>query len=489
MLLLVGSLCACSTLTPQLYPAQMLPATEGGQAPSKKRPVRPSVADAIDYAQDQQAGYAQADQNLGSIKPTSALGLIGMGAAGLAAGLGGGHARGVANMGVASTATYIFADTLSSPPRQQAYRAGIRALSCAIAATRPWHIEDEVLGAESGAAGGLRGDLKSADTAAATLRVALHSHQYLEQEQRIQLHTPAGTAASYCAHKRLSCEPRAGNVTDVKTWVEQCERIKAGIVAGCQVRPASDKTITLAPAAQTLAAFQQARELLKLAEDRTGRVRVGLRQTALAGGALWDKTTEIVTLVNDEVQKTEPRLGGLLTALSGMQGLAGKLTQPIKAAGAGKQQSGVASSLAVPTLPPADMSEIDKARATLEKALAPLAFWSEHFADLAKNTQTSLSVCSVPPLPVSTPEVATTPQAGAATSAIDASEAVWLGLGFSSQDYAARQDSAKQTLFGQRVLQCQRQKLGTPKATGELDEATENFIRQADKPCAKLEVA
>nr|WP_269839552.1 hypothetical protein [Paucibacter sp. M5-1]MCZ7881972.1 hypothetical protein [Paucibacter sp. M5-1] len=489
MLLLTGSLCACSSLKPQLYPAQMLPVPEGGPTQSKKRPVTPSVAEAIEYAQQQQAGYAQADQHLGSIKPTSALGLIGMGAAGLAAGLGGGHARGVANLGVASTATYIFADTLSSPPRQQAYRAGIRALSCAIAATRPWYIEDTVLGAASGAGGGIRGDLKSADTAAATLRDTLHSLQSLEQEQRIQLHTPAATAAPYCAHKRLSCEPRAGNVAEAKAWMEQCERVKAGLVAGCQIRPASDKTITLAPAVQTLAAFQRARELLKLAEERTGRVRAGLRQTVLAGGALWDKTTEIVTLVNDEVQKTEPRLGGLLTALSSMQGLAGKLTQPIKTSGTGTQQAGLSSIPPVPTQEPVDTRKIDEARAALEKALAPLAYWSEHFADLAKNTQTSLSICSVPPLPGSTPEVATTPPAEAATSATDASEAVWLGLGFSSQDYAARQDLAKQTLFGQRVLQCKRQKMGQQKATGVLDEATENFIRQADKPCAKLEVA
>lgn len=329
VLLMAAALAACSTLTPQVFSDQLLeaspPGTTGTLAPAATATY--SVADALREAEQVQRKYVRAVDDLSNVSAGSSALLIALSALGLYKGVTDPAASNLAAIGIAGGATYAYATTMTSRPRQLLFLGGADALNCAAAATRPYVLPK----------GWLRGDdppHPAADT--------IEDLADLAEAQTIDL-----------GLKRLELAPHERIATTIETTGAQAPKgCPALVPRQCPDPPPGDAdrrrlhAICLAQRSQadTRCAGPSTREVrilphpdVAVAVQRMARARrlldalakTGRQQAAVfgaAGDALHARTVAVQIAVAREVLKTEPDATAAMSAVAGLRGTAFSVT-------------------------------------------------------------------------------------------------------------------------------------------------------------------
>jgi len=393
-----------SVLSPQIVSPTLTGGPGGTQAaaPVASAPrnwQQPTVEEAVQMATALQGQYAQAVVEHGAVQPGLGTALIGLGAAGLFKSVTGGNPTDIAGAGVLGSAGYLWGSNFASQPRQKVYLAGIRALNCAIQATRPWAMSDDD-------AQQMSSDLRSASEAATRLELLLQSRAAANQPQDVLMETPGHPKPLGCGAKPAKCPTASGPSATASgssqvNWQAECARWQADWLRQCSSLAPRQLTQRLMPAPATAEAFQAAQTVLTSARTQIRQLGSAAALQQQAGGRLWGQTTEISARVSEEVMKTEPSLGAVLGSLSSLRDVAfrvsgSSLLAPASASAGSAQSGPIKSASAGESYRAAeDMSEIDKARRQLVNATAKLAPWQMQLSAASQQTAAQVSACQV----------------------------------------------------------------------------------------------
>lgn len=320
-LALLVLLSGCSSLTPHIFSErlQVHKGADGTYAlPEAVKPVTLELAYADATFVRQR--YITAVQEQGNAVPQLSTALLGLSALTLFKGLTHPNTNDLAGAGVLGSAGWAMGNTLLSRPRLDVYRAGARALTCAMAAVEPIRRVAKDLGEPSDAPGAktVYGASYSVEQSRDALQVLLDRHAGLVQELTVPI--PEVKSTTRAVRRRPACNiPKDASAVQAVELRAACEK-KPDIVTTETIdkgRPAGEETVRPAPAA--LAAFNRAQRELALAEGALGTAQKAISASGNTGGLLWKKSADIQLAVSEQVDKTVPDLASVMRAAQGMR--------------------------------------------------------------------------------------------------------------------------------------------------------------------------
>ena len=320
-LLVLVLLAGCSSLTPQIFSErlQVHRDTDGKFVLSDAVPqvsLELAYADAAFVRQR----YITALQDQGNAVPQLSTALLGLSALTLFKGLTHPNTNDLAGAGVVGSAGWAMGNTLLSKPRLDVYRAGARALTCAMAAVEPIRRVAKDLGEPSDAPGAksVYGASYSVEQARDALQTLLESNAGLAQELTIPI--PEVKPTTRTVRRRPACNiPKDATATQAVELRADCDK-KPDIVTTETIdkgRSAGEETLRPAPAAA--AAFNRAQRELALADGVLATAQKAIGASANTGGLLWKKSADIQLAVSEQVDKTVPDLASVMRAAQGMR--------------------------------------------------------------------------------------------------------------------------------------------------------------------------
>ncbi|MBQ0946386.1 hypothetical protein KAK07_23825 [Ideonella sp. 4Y16] len=320
-LLVLVLLAGCSSLTPQIF-SERLQVHTGIDGKYVLADAVPQIELELAYADAAfvRQRYITALQDQGNAVPQLSTVLLGLSALTLFKGLTHPDTNDLAGAGVLGSAGWAMGNTLLSRPRLDVYRAGARALTCAMAAVEPIRRVANDLGDPSDAPGAktVYGASLSVEQASENLQTLLERNAGLAQELTVPI--PEIKPTTRTVRRRPACNiPKDASATEALDLRAACDK-RPDIVTTETVdkgRAAGEETVRPAPAA--MAAFKRAQRELALAGGVLATAQKAIGANANAGGLLWKKSADIQLAVSEQVDKTVPDLASVMRAAQGMR--------------------------------------------------------------------------------------------------------------------------------------------------------------------------
>lgn len=325
----LGGICACSTLSPQVFAERYSGGACGLPNPQAGCPAPPPspipLPTAIDEAESVRARYLKAYRELSEVGAGSSAMVIVLSALGLYKGVTHPDAKGLAAIGTAGSLAYVWGTAMTSKPRQQAFSAGAQSLGCALSAARAYEMPPGWFDAASGSDAG---ESLAGLAAHARRQVAALTSQELillplrDIPPSIEIETLSKTSSGTCVAAGPSpCVPPDGAAgAYASNWLSLCQRNHPVCVPRGKVDvqfvpdPRIDSTLA------RLTALRAHLEKLARTADEQAMV------AGKAGDTLWERTVQIQVTVADQVLKAEPDLDKVRALAQGMRATAFSLT-------------------------------------------------------------------------------------------------------------------------------------------------------------------
>ncbi|MBL8470744.1 MAG: hypothetical protein KF778_02980 [Rhodocyclaceae bacterium] len=247
-----------------------------------------------------------------------------------------GTTRALTAMGLGASAAYLYANTLTSKPRQGVFLAGADAIGCAVVASRPYLYRCD----------GTEHKPKLFDTVTdlrkQSISLSKELDKFTAEHMKPQSRIIPATKGSGC--EQINCPEEVR-----KSAPDECKKSLARAQSLC--KPGTpEKTERIMPHADTTAAAQAADSAIKTANALLARGEELRGRIMMAGPMLTKKVLDIQSRVSAEVLKTEPgvetvfqsvqSLRGLAFQFSGVDKLSPKPPQADTPAGSGSAQGG-----------------------------------------------------------------------------------------------------------------------------------------------------